>query len=464
MRKLVIIGLDCAEPSLVFDQFADLMPNVHGLIQKGVSGPLRSTDPPITVPAWTAMMTSKDPGQLGFYGFRNRSDYGYKDLFFANNDYVKEKRVWNYLSRKRLSSFILGVPQTYPPKPLRGVLASSFLAPSKDVQWTYPAEAAAQIDAAGEGDYIIDVRKFRTDDKDGLLEQIYTMTRRRFMVLCDAIQKGEHDFYMTVEMGLDRIHHGFWRYHATDHRLFDPDSKYRWAIRDYYKYLDDRIGQVLEVIDDQTAVMVVSDHGAKTMVGAICVNEWLIKEGYLTLKETPSPPASLKLDMIDWSKTRAWGEGGYYSRIFFNVKGREPEGIIEPEQYDAFRDQIQKDLEGIEDDQGQNIGTLVLRPELIYHEVNNIAPDLITYFGDLDWRSAAQVGTGQVHIFENDTGPDDANHAKHGIFIYHDPNRTTESERGQFRIYDVAPTVLDYFGLDIPSDMIGTSILPREKE
>ena len=461
---MVIIGLDCAEPSLVFDQFTELMPNVQSLIKRGIACPLRSTDPPITVPAWTSMLTSKDPGTLGFYGFRNRSDYGYKDLFFANNDYVKEKRVWNYLSRKRISSFILGVPQTYPPKPLRGVLASSFLAPSKEVQWTWPAEAAAQIDAAAGGDYMIDVRNFRTNDKDWLLEQIYEMTERRFKVFFNALKEDEHEFYMMVEMGVDRIHHGFWRYHAKDHRLFDPESKYRYAIRDYYKYLDGRIGELLAVIDDDTAVMVVSDHGAKTMHGAICVNEWLMKKGYLALKEQPLEPMRLKTDMIDWSRTKAWGEGGYYSRIFFNVKGREPEGILEQEDYDSFRDEIEKEFNGIEDEKGQNIGTVVHRPENIYKNVKGIPPDLVVYFGDLDWRSAGQVGTGEIHIFENDTGPDDANHAKDGIVILALPKGQMAKEADRHRIYDVAPTVLDYFGLDIPSDMIGSSMLLKTEE
>ena len=459
MKKMVVIGLDCAEPSLVFDQFADLMPNTQALMKRGVYGPMRSTDPPITVPAWTSMMTSKDPGQLGVYGFRNRADYTYKGLFFANDEYIKEKRVWNYLSRARLSSFVLSVPQTYPPKPLRGVLAACFLTPSKEVQWTQPKEAAAEIDALADGDYIIDVKDFRTDNKDWLLQQIYLMTERRFKVFREMVRRGEHDFYMMVEMGVDRIHHAFWRYHDKNHRLYEKGHKYEFAIRDYYQYLDARIGELLQVIDDETAVMIVSDHGAKTMVGAICINEWLMSKGYLALAEQPAAPMSLKTKMIDWSKTSVWGEGGYYSRIFFNVKGREPEGIIDPADYDAFRDKVQADFEAITDENGKNIGTVVLRPEKIYRTVNGIAPDLIVYFGNLDWRSAAQIGTGKIHIYENDTGPDDANHAQHGIVILALPGGQRPPQHAGYSIFGVAPTILDFLGVEIPSDMIGTSFL-----
>lgn len=178
MKKLLILGLDCATPQLVFDQWKDQLPNLTGLGNRGFRAKLKSTIPPITVPAWTAMMTSQDPGMLGFYGFRNRSNYGYDDLYFANAKYVKAKTVWNYLSRHRMKSMVFGVPQTYPPKPLNGMMVASFLTPNKDVQYTYPDEIKAELDRAAGGNYMIDVDDFRTDSKDDLLKQIYDMTER----------------------------------------------------------------------------------------------------------------------------------------------------------------------------------------------------------------------------------------------------------------------------------------------
>jgi predicted AlkP superfamily phosphohydrolase/phosphomutase len=454
VSKLLIFGLDCAEPDLVFNQWLDDLPNIKRLVRDGMYGPLKSTLPPITVPAWTAMMTSQDPGMLGFYGFRNRKSYDYEDLYFANAKYVKAKTVWNILSRNRLRSLVFGVPQTYPPKPLNGALVACFLTPGKDVQYTYPDEIKAELDQAADGNYIIDVEDFRTDEKDDLLKAIYTMTERRFKAFRHFYNKDSYDFAIMVEMGIDRIHHGFWRYFDKKHRLYEPGNKYEHAIHDYYVSVDAEIGRTLDSLPGDTSVMVVSDHGAKTMEGAICINEWFQREGYLALKEKPAQRTRFKTSMVDWSKTRAWGEGGYYSRVFMNVKDREPGGVIPKNEYETVRNELKARLEGIEDENGKCINTKVFKPEEVYRETNGIPPDLIVYLGNLDWRSAGSVGVGSVYLYENDTGPDDANHAENGIFVWRD-SRITPGGPKACSIYDIAPSILRHFNIEIPQEMIG---------
>lgn len=456
-KKVFVFGIDCFEPSLVFDEWRKELPNLSSLMEQGAWGKMESTLPPITVPAWTSMMTSKDPGQLGFYGFRNRKSYGYEELYFANGAYVKEKTLWQILSRNRLTSIVLSVPQSYPPKPINGIMAGCFLTPDKSGVWTYPESVAKEIDFAAGGDYIIDVKEFRTDNKDELLKQIYEMTKRRFMVVRDFVKSKEWDFFVFVEMGVDRIHHAFWRYHDKNHRLYEKGHKYEFAIRDYYIYLDKEIGSVLKMLDDDTVVFVVSDHGAQTMVGAICVNEFFKKEGMLKLKTEPQKQQKLKTADIDWKKTLCWGEGGYYSRIFMNVEGREPEGIIPKNEYEKVRDQIKEKLENLGDEKGNPIGTKVYKPEEIYRDVKNIPPDLIVFFGNLNWRSAGSVGGGKIHTFENDTGPDDANHAQYGLFIMKGKG-VKAGKRENISIYDFAPTVLSVYGIKKEEGMIGKII------
>jgi predicted AlkP superfamily phosphohydrolase/phosphomutase len=256
-------------------------------------------------------------------------------------------------------------------------------------------------------------------------------------------------------MGVDRIHHGFWKYIDPAHRKYEPGNKYEHSIKDYYIYLDREIGKLLSLVGEETIVLVVSDHGAKRMDGGICINEWLIQKGYLTLKEYPLQPTPLNKLPIDWAKTRVWGEGGYYARVFFNVKGREPQGVIEPSQYEPLRNELIQKLAAIPDDQGNDIGTQVFKPEELYTVVNGIAPDLIVHFGSLYWRSVGSVGLRTIHTFENDTGPDDANHAEYGIFILYDPLQREGKRREDISILDVAPTILHRMGIAIPADMEG---------
>ena len=83
-RRVMVIGLDCAAPELIFDRWLDDLPNLKSLYESGIHGELRSCDPPITVPAWSVMMSSKSPGRLGVYGFRNRADHSYDRYSIAN--------------------------------------------------------------------------------------------------------------------------------------------------------------------------------------------------------------------------------------------------------------------------------------------------------------------------------------------------------------------------------------------
>jgi predicted AlkP superfamily phosphohydrolase/phosphomutase len=455
-RRIAVIGLDCAEPSLIFDHFADHLPNITGLRQQGLCGKLESVIPAITVPAWSCMMSGKDPGTLGIYGFRNRSNYSYNGLALANAEVVHEARLWDILSRYGKKSIVLGVPGTYPPTPIQGEMVSCFLTPSSNEQYTYPASLKDEI-ANWVGDYPFDVKGFRTENKGWLLEQLYAMTRKHFEVARCLVQSRDWDFFMMVEIGVDRMHHGFWHYFDTAHRFYESNSPFRNAILDYYIAVDREIGTLLSLFDEQTHVMFVSDHGAKKLDGGICLNEWLIREGYLVLSEAPAPtqaPILFETLSVDWSRTRAWGEGGYYGRVFLNIKGREPQGIVAPEDSNALLMEIRAKLEALGDENGNPIGTRCFQPHEIYQQVNGIPPDLLIYFGDLSWRSIGTVGWNRIHVFENDTGPDDANHAQNGIFIYHDPQRDLGGrELSNLHLMQIAPTVLQLIGVDVPADM-----------
>jgi predicted AlkP superfamily phosphohydrolase/phosphomutase len=454
-RRLVVIGLDCVTPELFFGPWLDEMPNVKRLMEERLHGRLVSTIPPITVPAWMAMMTSQDPGMLGIYGFRNRASHAYEDTFTVNSGHVQARTVWNILSRHRLRSLVMGVPLTYPPKPLNGVMVSCFLTPDTKGEFTYPPEFRSRLHELAGGEYMVDVKDFRNERKRETLEQIELMTRRRFRAFRGLLAGDEWDFAMMVEMGPDRLHHAFWRYFDTGHRLYVRGNEFEDVVHRYYLEMDAEVGRTVDALPSGTSVIVVSDHGAKRMVGAVCINEFLVRGGYLALKSYPSTPTRLKPDMVDWDRTAAWGDGGYYARVFLNVAGRESRGTVAPAERERVRAELRAKLEALGDEQGRPIRTRVFYPEEVYRECRGVPPDLIVYLGDLDWRSAGTVGHGRVHVFDNDTGPDDANHAQEGVFVWHGRGKPAAGATDRVSIYDVAPSILDYFALDIPPEMIG---------
>ena len=160
-----------------------------------------------------------------------------------------------------------------------------FLTPDpRKNDYAYPPSLKGEI-ASLVGDYPVDVRGFRTENKDWLRDQIYDITRKHFEVIRYLMATQDWDYFHFVEIGLDRIHHGFWKYHDPQHRQYAPDNPYESVIRDYYVYLDQEIGRTLELLEDDTIVLVVSDHGAQRLEGGFCVNEWLYREGLLALQE-----------------------------------------------------------------------------------------------------------------------------------------------------------------------------------
>ena len=454
--RLLVIGLDCATPQLVFDAWRDDLPNLKRLMSGGAWGRMNSTIPAITVPAWASMTSGRDPGELGIYGFRNRADHSYDRMSIANATAVHVERIWDLLGAAGRRVGVLGVPPAFPVRPVNGHMVGCFLTPSAKSAYTYPAELKDEIaDWLGE-EFLVDVPNFRSEDKDRILRDIYRLADQHFDVAQRLLERERYDFFMMVEMGVDRIHHAFWRYMADDHPKYEPDHRFEHAIRDYYVHVDRRVGRLIETIDDDMAVLVVSDHGARTMAGGICINEWLIDNGYLTLKERPRSVTALEDCEIDWGRTKAWASGGYYARLFLNVRGREPEGIIDPDDLEPMRDELIERLAEICDPDGAPIGTVAYRPEDLYRTVRNVAPDLIIYFGELRWRSVGSVGFDSIWTFENDTGPDEANHAQEGIFIYHDPmNPLGGRELGTVDIYDITPTLLTLLGHAVPDGLRG---------
>ena len=460
--RVAVIGLDCGTPQLLFRDLAAEVPNISRLLASGMHGDLASITPPITVPAWACAMTGKTPGQLGIYGFRNRKDHTYDGLSIAHSGSVAEPAVWDELGSRGMRSVLIGVPPSFPPpKEFPGWRVGCFLTPPSAERYAYPQDLEVEIEAelGGKGEYIFDIPNFRQQGMDFALDQVFKMTERRFKVARKMIKEKPWDFFMVCEIAPDRLHHVFWQYYDPRHPLYEPGSKYETAFQDYYRFLDREVGSLLELIPDDAVTMLMSDHGARPMMGGLCFNDWLLQEGYLAMSESLSGPMPIKEAPIDWSRTVAWGDGGYYGRLFLNVRGREPQGVVDPARYEETRDELIAKLEAAPGPDGTPLGTKVLKPQDVYPEVRGVAPDLIVYFGDLEWRSVGSVGNPSLYTYENDTGPDGANHDRTGIFAMAGlPGQRTGKVDG-LNLVDVGPTILSIYGIEAPAGAVGRSFL-----
>lgn len=443
--RLCIIGLDCLTPHLIFDRYRERLPTFNALVQTCLWGPLRSSIPPITVPAWACMTTGCDPGQLGLYGFRDRVDHGYDRRRLASSLAFDPPPVWSLLSRAGLRCRVLGVPLTYPPKPVRGCLVSGPLTPDDggddDTIFSFPPEAGAGLRAAF-GSLIFDVDRHRAANQADLLSRITAMTRQRFAIARAWAAEEDWDFFMMVDMGPDRIHHAFW--HRED------------ILTEYYGELDRLLGHLLAQLRPTDLVLVVSDHGAQSMTGGFALNQWLWREGYLTLRTTPPEPVAFDPAAVDWGQTRAWADGGYVGRIYLNIAGREPEGILSETEAVAVAAEIAARLTDLAGPDGERLDNRVLFPAEIYRALNGSPPDLLVLLSDLRLRALGSVGHPDLFSSRDDRGLDQANHAKDGVILMRD-GHGGRCRRG-LTLYDIAPTVLAQFGLAIPEQMIGTAI------
>ncbi|TMK90951.1 MAG: hypothetical protein E6G43_04630 [Actinobacteria bacterium] len=328
--RVAVIGLDCATPTLLFDDLRSEVPTIAKLMDNGMYGDLASITPPITVPAWACGMTGQTPGQLGIYGFRNRKDATYDGLSIVHSGSVKEPAVWDALGANGMRSLLIGVPPSYPPPAdFPGWRVGCFLTPPSSDRYAYPQDLQAEIEEelGGKDRYIFDIPNFRKAGSDVTLDQVFKMTERRFRVGRRLIQNKPWDFFMLCDIAPDRLHHVFWQYVDPAHPLHEPGNKYEGVFHDYYRFLDRELASLIELIPEDAVTIVMSDHGARPMMGGLCFNDWLIQEGYLVLDEpVDGGPVPFKDVSVDWSRTAAWGDGGYYGRLFLNVKGREDEG------------------------------------------------------------------------------------------------------------------------------------------
>lgn len=467
-KKVVMIGLDGLNPDLVY-QWKGELPNLSKLMEEGIYGKIKSTVPPITPQAWSCILTGKNPGHFGYWDFTYRDDYSYGQSELVNSR-VRDERVdtiYEILSGYNKKVAIINVPVTYPPPEIPGGYSiSSFMIPNLNKQFTHPASLKKKIEKII-GQYIIDAStsdmNFRRMDKEVVLKRIYDMDKQRFELTKYFIKKKKCDFVFTVIMGTDRMPHLFYRYFDKNHRRYTPHPKYESALKNHYKFCDESIGEILNLVDDDTAMIVTSDHSVQRLDGRINLNEWLIKEGYMKLRKRPESPTSLMQVDIDWSQTKAWATG-FTGQLYLNVKGRESQGIVDSQDYERLLGELAEKLKAITDEKGESLDTKVYRRKDIHSgEYAKFGPDLFVYFDNCYWNISELIGYDSIYSYDTPKGPDDGGHGPFGFFAMAGKGVPKRGKVSDADLLDIAPTVLHLFGVTIPQDMEGKVLIKKER-
>ena len=424
-RRVFVLGLDSLPPRVLYEGFdGGGFRYLRGLVEESARWILRSCHPPITVPAWMVMFTGKTPGELGVYGFRHRrpGEFGY---YIVDSTRIKAGKIWDAASRRGLRVGLYGVPPTYPPRPLHGFMVTDFTTPGPGRPYTFPPWLRRELESAT-GPTIFDI-VYRSNDKTRVARDLLEMLDNHLRQVGYLAMRKRWDLFIYVEISVDRAHHAFWRYFDPRHPRHEEHPEYSRVIPEVYRRIDRGFERLHKRLPGDTVVVIASDHGVKAMKGAFAINQWLAEEGYLKLRVDPGnlkPGTDLSEDMIDWEHTIAWAWGGYYSRVFVNLKGREKRGAVEKRYYEDTLKQLRRDLEAIRGPSGEAWDNKAYTPSELYPEVNGDPPDLMLYLDDLNWRPAGTLGWPSNYLKENDRGPDDAVHDWHGVFSVYDPEET----------------------------------------
>lgn len=456
--KILVIGLEGAAPDIVFQD--ERLTTLRSLMEAGTYGRLAGVVPAAPVPGWMCLATGRDPGSLGVYGLRNRADRTYDNAASVDSRSFDAPAMWDQVAQAGGRSILIGVPPAYPPRPVAGLSIAGAVPPDEiDGGLTHPpelAEAVERLVGRYPGDVCDLERAGLPGPRDG---GILEMSRRQFQVVRHLMAEEPWEYFHFVDNGLDAIQQAFWRECDPEAPGHDPDGPDAGFIRDYYLHLNEELAKVLEVMPEDALILVASVHGARRSAGTFAVNEWLVREGLLKASSPSDLAVGLSRADVDWGATTAWAEGGHRIRIHLNVKGREPEGAVDPADYEAVRDDLKARLEALAGPDGRPMGLRAFRPEEIYREVRGQAPDLIVDPGEAGWASYGGVGCSAIHLRGHDgfignwsPGPD-------GIFVLASSQLPAFGEIEGVRVPDVAPTLLELAGLPPLPDAVGRNFL-----
>ena len=494
MNKVAIFGLDGATFEIVrLGCERGELPTIAGLLDRGARGALESTIPPITAAAWTTFQTGVQPGRHGILDWLVREDGSYR-LRLVNSTMVRQKRLWDFAGAQGARVVIIGVPVTFPPRPVNGFLVSGPLTLVED-GYTYPLDLAQELETQV-GQFPCFPEHWRgRHELGGWLRRLERSIGVRERIARHLLKKADWDLFILHFMETDSVQHQLWHLHDRVER-----PRYRLEakgdpILEIYKAVDGSIGRLVDDLPPETTVFLVSDHGFGPLYWNVSLNLWLLEAGYLLLKARPRSllkraafrlgltqerlfpwaerlrilgrgarlrhdelhdlmgTAFLSFADVDWDRTRAYSYGNV-GQVFLNRRGREPQGIVEAGEAERLVEELASALGGLTNPANdERVLERIWRNEELWHgEALGSGPELLV----VPRKGYMTLGATDfpTHRVVTPAFAGSGWHEPLGILVAAGEG-IQRGEVAGARLVDMLPTVLHAMGLAVPSLLDG---------
>jgi len=500
---LLVIGLDGATLDLVAPwAAAGKLPVLEGLMRRGACGRLRSTTPPATFPAWTSLTTGVNPGRHGVLDFTERVPGTYR-VRFVNGSHRQVPALWTRLAARGARTAVVTVPGTYPPEPSCGVMVSGWDSPlttAVDGSFVHPRSFYDEMRRVVGRLPFADFQEMTTGPgwHERALANLLGGIDRRTRLVRHLLGRERWDLLMVVFGESDTVAHHFWRFCDRASPRFAP-SPFADAIERVYRALDAALGEILAAAPPDATVAIVSDHGTGGASDRVAhLNRRLAACELLGFERAPSRigpwlrraavgavPASLqgavlrrlpvaagrvesmaRFGGVAWNRTRAFSdELDYHPSVWLNVRGREPEGTVAPDDYERVRDDVLGALTSWRyDDGGPVVARAWRREEVLSGPYVERAPDVLLEFALVDGYSPSCLRSGgagsairtldrREHGAGKGAGMNGA-HRPDGLFVLAGDG-VRAGDMAPCHVTDVVPTLLAAAGVPIPRGLDG---------
>jgi len=491
MRKLIVIGIDGGTFNVIKPIIKmGKLPNFKKILKNGVHGPLKSTFPPITGPAWFSLATGKNPGKTGIYDFIYKGEKGILKHTINSNDFKKHGAFWNHLNENDFRSYILNYPMLYPYYDIDGGMVGGFTTPNtEDIANPEPLEELIKK-MPGTYPFRVDWHDdYYVTNKEEFVDELKNFIDKQFAVV-DKLLNDKWDFMIHVSNASDFLQHLMWE------DWENKNSNYRSNFIWFWEELDKKLGNILDKLPDAN-IFLISDHGFGQLRTNFNLANWLLKQNLIRKRNFHRIKKTVG-ELLN--KTFEIYKNSFLSDIFKidkeillskvrnnSVSNQLNLGTPIPYEIDVSKSKVVPHSSGmhgaiyIKDDAeielnyikkimkkvstNYNLNIGIYTPEDLYNgEELNYAPDIQIKIDNYKCNIQSKSLEGEVFSNNVQNIHKNGSHRRHGIFCGYGPDIKTATKLQNLRIYDIAPTILHYYDIPIPKDVDGRVLKEIFKE